>query len=113
MKRPYLFAVLLVWPQIVLAATITGKLTGGGGSDNRAMTVRSSDGKEISAYCVTKVCDQFLDEDTDGYGGTSLKKKFKGTRVIMEYQIERNRDRMAGPHPDDRVEIVKQLTIVK
>ena len=113
MKRPYLAAVLLGLPQVVLATTISGKLIGGGGSDNRTVIVRSTNGKEVNAYCVTKICDHFLDEDTDEYGGTSLKKKFKGTKVILEYRIERNRDRIAGPHRDDRVEIVKQLTIVK
>ncbi|NHZ38536.1 hypothetical protein [Massilia rubra] len=113
MKRPYFFALLLALPQVVLATTISGKLIGGGGSDNNGVTIRTADGKEVSAYCVTDVCHQFLEEDNDGYGGHSLKKKFKGTKVILEYKIERNRDRIAGPHPDDRVEIVKQLTIVK
>ncbi|NHZ93997.1 hypothetical protein F2P45_34150 [Massilia sp. CCM 8733] len=113
MKRPYLFAVLLALPHAVFATTISGKLNGGGGSDNKGVNIRTADGKEFHAYCVTDVCDQVLEEDNDEHGGYSLKKKFKGTKVILEYKIERNRGRIAGPDADDRVEIVKQLTIVK
>ena len=113
MKRHYLFAAALALPQLALATTISGTLITAGGGDSSYVTVRAANGTEVTAWCVKKECEQVVGESDDPNQGYFLKKKFKGSKVILEYKIERNRGRVLGPGNDDRLEIVKQLTVLK
>lgn len=111
MKLRYpLVALFIAVPQVVLAATVTGKLVGGGGVDDMRIIVQASSGQKVEAYCTDKCPEWFVeDAGTEVY---SLKKSVKGKKIVLDYAVEPNQDRIAGPGPDEALPFVKAVRLL-
>lgn len=48
-----------------------------------------------------------------GNGSYRLKKKFMGKQVLLDYSTEPNRDRIAGPGPNDPLNFVKKIGLLR
>jgi hypothetical protein len=71
--------------------------------------VRTLSGQEIEVYCTTHCGEWFdVEEGTEVY---QLKKSVTGKRVRLEYAVEPNRDRIAGPGSNERLTFVKKIQI--
>jgi hypothetical protein len=113
MKRIHtLMLLLLALPQAAMAASVTGELIDGGGYDDLLITVQTSNGRKISAYCDQKCGDWFYNIKGQGDFIALLKRSVKGKTVHMEYAFEKNQDRIAGPGNDDVLLFVKKIRIV-
>ncbi|WP_137940092.1 hypothetical protein [Chitinivorax sp. B] len=74
------------------------------------IVVQAPNGKKITAYCTDKCGDWF---EADANDISSLKKALKGKTVILKYQAEPNRDRIAGPSSDETLVFVKQIEFIR
>jgi len=106
-----LLAALLVLPQLAFAATVSGKLTSGGGIDNRSITVTLAGGDKIEVYCPA-VCDEKMFV-TDKDDVADLRKRYKGKQVVLSYRPEKNNGRLAGPGEDDIELFATKLVFVR
>lgn len=111
MTRFLVLPLAFLSPGIALAASLSGTLTGGGGIDDLRVIVRSASGQQIEAYCDGQ-CGDWFDEDKETEG-SRLKKKLLGKQVLLDYRKEPNRDRVAGPGPNDRLDFVKKIELLK
>lgn len=111
MNLKHLLAALLVLPHLAFAATISGKLTSGGGMDDMSVTVTLAGGDKITAYCVGKCSDNLFYTDRDGF--SDLKKRFKGKKVVLTYTTEKSNDRIIGADDGEMINFVKKFTFVR
>lgn len=110
MKRLFLATTLMAISAYTIAAPLTGQIVAGGGVDDLALVIKLDTGKTIDAYCNQK-CGDWFDVDPETEAAT-LKKKLKGRRVEFEYQMEKNRGRIAGPADDDVVPLMKKIKLL-
>ena len=107
MKLIYVVPLLLALPQAAFATAANGVLVGGGGVDDMQVVVQTIDGRKVSAYCDNNCGDWFEEgDDTEVF---TLKKEFKGKKVVLQYAVEPNRDRVVGPTHDEPLPFVKHL----
>ena len=92
------------------AGTFQGYLFSGGGSDADFLSVLTDTGERVSAYCVQQ-CDKLF--ATDANDIAYLRREMVGRRVALVVAIERNGGRIPGPDDDDRIPMVKRLTLLK
>jgi hypothetical protein len=85
---------------------VTGLLVAGGGIDDMFVVVRTSDGREIDAYCMDRCGDWFSDKDPNAM---TLKKELIGRKVNLRYTTEASAGRVAGPSDDDMIEFVQEV----
>jgi len=102
---------LISFSQLAFAESISGKLVTGGGTDDMRLGVRTAEGNTIDAHCFDTCGDWFI-EKGDGSPLFILKKHLLGKKVSMEYAIEPNNDRIAGPGKDEPVLIIKKVRFV-
>jgi hypothetical protein len=98
-----------VLPGAALAATLSGTLRGGGGIDDLHVVVQSATGQRITAYCDGH-CGDWFDEDAES-GGSRLKKALIGRQVTLDHRREPNRNRIAGPGPDETLDFVRRIEL--
>jgi len=107
------FILLLLTSSIsnaAIAASLTGNLIGGGGTDDMRVIVQTTTGSKVEAYCVDKCGDWFeADKKTEVF---ALKKSMKGKKVVLEYAEESNRDRIVGPDPEEKLLFVKRVRVL-
>ncbi len=107
MKPTYALPILMAISPLAFAASATGVLVGGGGVDDMQVVVQTIDGRKVSAYCDNNCGDWFEEgDDTEVF---TLKKEFKGKKVVLQYAVEPNRDRVVGPTHDEPLPFVKHL----
>ncbi len=111
MRRHLLLPLVCLLPGVTLAASLSGTLVGGGGIDDIRVIVQSANGQRVEAYCETQ-CGDWFDEDKETEGHR-LKKKFMGKQVLLDYSTEPNRDRIAGPGPNDPLNFVKKIGLLR
>lgn len=103
-----IFALLMAMlPGFAAAASVTGVLVSGGGIDDMSLTIKSRKGEEIYVFCTTRCGDWFGPRDNDDV--VSLRKGLAGRKVKVTYAEEENRDRIAGPSSDERLNFLKKL----
>lgn len=110
MKLRTTLPLLLLVPTLAYAAEVTGTLLAGGGIDDNSLTIRTPQGKQVMAYCLDR-CGDWFREDANT-GGTTLKPALKGRKVHMQYAVEPNRDRVAGPGSDEPLAFIHQVRIL-
>lgn len=102
------FVLLMVMlPGFAAAASVTGVLVSGGGIDDMSLTIKSRKGEEIYVFCTPRCGDWFGPRDKDDM--VSLRMGLAGKRVRVTYAEEENRDRIAGPSGDERLNFLKTL----
>ncbi len=74
------------------------------------VVVETTSGQKVDAYCTNKCGDWF--EEEPGTEAYHLKKSMKGKSVVLEYSIEPNRNRIAGPADNERLKFVKKIQIL-
>jgi hypothetical protein len=109
MKFIFLFLAASI-PSAALAASVTGNLVAGGGVDDMRIVVQGAAGSKVDAYCVGQCGDWF--EAEEGSEVFDLKKSMKGKKVVMEYAVEPNRDRIAGPDSKEKLLFVKKVRVL-
>lgn len=97
-------------PQAVFAAPVTGKLIDGGGTDDMQITVQTTTGQKIHAYCADKCGDWF--EEEVGTPVYKMKRSVKGKTVLFSYAVEQNGNRIVGPDGNDRLTFVKRVMFI-
>ena len=85
---------------------VSGLLVAGGGIDDMFVIVRTSDGREIHAYCMERCGDWFSDRDPNVM---KLKSELIGRKVNLRYTSEASAGRIAGPSDDDVIEFVQDV----
>ena len=110
MKLRSTLPLILLAPALAFAAEVTGTLIAGGGIDDNSLTIRTPQGKQVMAYCVDRCGDWFKEDASTG--GYSLKPAMKGKKVSMQYVVEPNRDRIAGPGADERLAFIRTVHIL-
>lgn len=110
MKLRQLFPFLVVIPQFALGTTVTGKLVDGGGTDDMQIVVQTESGQKVRAYCTTK-CGDWFDEER-GTEAHRLKNSFKGKSIVLDYSVESNRSRIAGPDDNERLPFVRKVQVL-
>jgi len=110
MKLRTPLSLLLIAPTLAFSAEVTGTLLAGGGIDDNSLTIRTAQGKQVTAYCIDR-CGDWFREDANT-GGTTLKPTLKGRKVSMQYAVEPNRDRIAGPGADEPLAFIRTVRIL-
>ncbi|SEJ43867.1 hypothetical protein SAMN05216567_105422 [Variovorax sp. OK605] len=111
MNYRLLLPLLALLPGAALAATLSGTLRGGGGTDDMHIVVQSATGERVTAYCDGH-CGDWFDEDAAS-GGSTLKKKLVGRQVLLDHRREPNRDRIAGPGPEEQLDFARKIELLK
>lgn len=109
------FLVMMATPVIAAASTVTGVMAESQFTDNVQISVRSSNGKVIEAFCDMahrSLCkDAWFVADKDDV--RHLKKSMIGRKVTLRYEAEKAGSRLEGPDPDDVFNFVKDLRFPK
>jgi hypothetical protein len=111
MKPIFLFVFIASVSSSTLAATVTGSLVAGGGIDDMRLDVKTTSGRTVTAYCLSK-CGPWFSPPNE-HEVVQLKKALRGKKVVMEYVTEPNRGRVAGPDPNEPVNFIKTLQFVQ
>lgn len=109
MKTHFLLVFAFLVARDACGASLDGQLIGGGGVDDLHIVVRTATGKRLVAYCANR-CGSWFDED-ESTGIWKLKESFKGTGVTLEYSLEPNRSRIAGPGEREMLRFVTSLQL--
>lgn len=93
------------------AGAFRGYLLKGGGTDAVSVTVMTDKGDRIFAYCAQHCGNLF--SAPDKHEAVSLRKQLIGKLVAIDVTIERNHGRIPGPDDDEKIPLVKRITLMK
>lgn len=110
MKKITLLYLAALIANPAFAATVSGSLAGGGGIDDMHLEIKTKSGQTITAYCQSKCGPWFSSPDENEV--VELKKDLRGKKVVLDYVTEPNRDRVAGPAFEERINFIKSLRFV-
>lgn len=111
MKRVFGVILLFLQPVVVLAASVSGTLVGGGGIDDMGLVVVDDKGQRVDAYCLSACGDWFTEADKDDV--VHLKSSYQGRKVLLQYTSEPNHDRIAGPGSEDLINFITAVRFLK
>jgi hypothetical protein len=111
-KRLLLLPLLAVLPGLAAAgSSFIGTLTSGGGVDDMHVIVQSANGRRVMVYCDGH-CGDWFDENTKD-ATFRLKKQLVGQRVFVDFETQRNQDRIAGPGNDEILNFASKIELRK
>jgi len=96
---------------ISIPTTLRGTLESAAGIDDDAITVRTSAGGKVHAYCDGHCNKNWFNADANG--AISLKPALRGREVVIDVATEHNNGRIAGPGEDEKLLFVKGLRLQK
>lgn len=96
---------------ISIPTTLRGTLESAAGIDDDAITVRTSAGGKVYAYCDGRCNKSWF--NTDANGAISLKPSMRGRKVVIDVATEHNNGRIAGPGEDEKLLFVKGIRLQK